>query len=156
MPASSRKVENAWPSHRLCLQVVYHNLDAMFQHMFLTQNQNTAGAANMAGGVFGIAGGVTGGSMGGVLQPHGSNAVQGAVPGGAPSTNDVKNMVLKFLRENADTTGHGGIHLDAVVSAFAGQFRGDQVSMALKDLLNDAKVYTTTSEMVFCAIPEVE
>eukprot|EP00892_Ulva_mutabilis_P012405 jgi/Ulvmu1/9537/UM053_0026.1 len=125
-------------------EVTHHQLDVIFQHMYLTQSQNMPGAGNVAnGGAYGMAmagGGMpTGAPMGGnILQPHG---------GGGQNAADI---VHNWLKEHGNPANPVGYPISAIAQALAPQLREAEVIAAKDELEAVGRIFDTGNGYQAC------
>lgn len=127
-----------------CVQVTHHQLDVIFQHLYLTQSQNVPGAGNIATpGAYGMGmsgGGMPGGAAvgGNVLQPHG---------GGGQSATDV---VYNFLKEHSLSANPSGVPISVIVQGLSTQLREDAVMSAKAELESVGRIFDTGAGYAAC------
>lgn len=109
------------------MQVVHHQLDVIFQHLYLTQSQNMPGAGNVAGWQGGFGGMAMPGAHAGMGGPMGGSILQ--PQGGAGMS------AAELVRDLLKDRGIGvPVPLGNIVSGLNGQLTTDEVKAALAEL----------------------
>jgi hypothetical protein len=125
------------------MQVVYHQLSLVFQHMFLTQGQNVPSAANHAAGMSFVGAAPVMGMQGAMpLQQQGAYA-SGMVQERAT------DIVFNWLKDHELPGSTEGVPEGNIISGLATRLQPDAVLEAIRQLVSGAKVYTTTDDQTY-------